>query len=127
MFVFKHFFSLIFLHSTVTTSQINLYYTNGTNTSDGGLQRDCLRIGTLIEQANVSRQIMWYCVDASASNILVENNISVPNFTFAELSKQNISSEQLYLWSAPIDLIEDYQWYLNQLSTSNNTFEALTK
>ncbi|CAF1586291.1 unnamed protein product, partial [Adineta steineri] len=35
-------------------------------------------------------------------------------------SKQGISSEQLYLWSAPIDLVEEYQSYLNQLLTFND-------
>ena len=37
---------------------------------------------------------------------------------FAELSKQNITSEQLlYLWSTPIDFIEDYQHYLDDYNT----------
>ncbi|CAF4427693.1 unnamed protein product [Rotaria sp. Silwood2] len=32
----------------------------------------------------------------------------------------NIISQQLYLWSTPIDIVERYQFYLNQLSTSND-------
>jgi hypothetical protein len=36
-----------------------------------------------------------------------------PKFYFYELSKQNMCSEQLYLWLAPIDLIENYQLYLS--------------
>ncbi|CAF5173032.1 unnamed protein product, partial [Rotaria sp. Silwood1] len=36
-----------------------------------------------------------------------------------ELSKLSITSQQLYLWSAPIDLVERYQFYLNQLLTFN--------
>jgi len=38
--------------------------------------------------------------------------------TFAQLLKQNITNQQLYLWSAPIDLIETYQFYLNQPQNS---------
>jgi hypothetical protein len=41
---------------------------------------------------------------------------------FVQLAKENIISQQLYLWSAPIDLIEHYQFYLNQLSTFNDSF-----
>ncbi|CAF4283680.1 unnamed protein product, partial [Rotaria sp. Silwood2] len=42
-------------------------------------------------------------------------------FSFADLNEQNITSQQLYLWSAPMDIIENYQLYLNQLSISNET------
>ncbi|UJR18635.1 hypothetical protein I4U23_005543 [Adineta vaga] len=42
------------------------------------------------------------------------------NFTFAELSKRNISNGDLYSWFAPIDLIEHYQLYLNNLEISSN-------
>ena len=55
------------------------------------------------------------------SKFNIENNDFFSKFTFAELSKQNITSQQLYLWSAPIDIIERYQFYLNQLSTSNDS------
>ena len=34
--------------------------------------------------------------------------------TFSQLAEPEISSKRLYLWSAPIDLIERYQFYLNQ-------------
>ena len=50
----------------------------------------------------------------------MKKNNFFPKFTFDELSKENITSQQLYLWSAPIDIIEHYQFYLNQLSTSND-------
>jgi hypothetical protein len=47
-----------------------------------------------------------------------EKRIYFPKLTFSELSKQNIRSEQLYFWSAPIDLIENYQFYLNEFDFS---------
>ncbi|CAF1013120.1 unnamed protein product [Rotaria sp. Silwood1] len=42
-------------------------------------------------------------------------------FTFAELADQSITSEQLYIWSAPLDIIERYQLYLNQRSISKTS------
>ncbi|CAF4405138.1 unnamed protein product, partial [Rotaria sp. Silwood2] len=52
----------------------------------------------------------------------IENNNVFPKFTFDELLKRNITSQQLYLWSSPIDVAESYQFYLNKLSTSNDIF-----
>jgi hypothetical protein len=109
MFYMKYFFYFIFLHLIVGTPQINLYYTDWTNSSNNVLQHDCLRIVAFIEQAHVTRQIISYCIDEFPSEIQIENENFFPKFTFNELSKQNITSQQLYLWSAPIDLIEDYQ------------------
>ncbi|UJR12806.1 hypothetical protein I4U23_016979 [Adineta vaga] len=50
----------------------------------------------------------------------VEPSGYTSNFTFAELSERNISSGDLYSWFAPIDLIERYQFYLNNLAISSN-------
>jgi hypothetical protein len=58
------------------------------------------------------------------SKFHIENDDWLPKFTCVELSKKNISSQQIYLWSAPIDLIERYQFYLNQLSTLNDSYLA---
>jgi hypothetical protein len=57
-----------------------------------------------------------------------EKIIDFPKLTFEELSKENVSIEQLYLWSAPIDLIENYQFYLNKfdLSLSKEIFYNCT-
>jgi hypothetical protein len=33
-------------------------------------------------------------------------------YNFDQLLEQNVTSDQLYSWSAPIDLIEDYQNYM---------------
>ncbi len=61
-----------------------------------------------------------YCMSELPSKFNITNIDFISNFTFAELSEQNITSEQLYLWSVPIDIIENYQFYLNQLSTKND-------
>ncbi|CAF4347509.1 unnamed protein product, partial [Rotaria sp. Silwood2] len=87
------------------------------------LQHDCLRVAASIDEANVNHEIISYCMnDEWSLEFHIENNDVFPKFTFAELSKQNITSQQLYLWSAPIDVVERYQFYLNQLSTSNDIF-----
>jgi hypothetical protein len=65
-------------------------------------------------------EIMSYCLSEASSKFHVQNKDFFPNFTFAEFSKQNISSQKLYLWSTPIDIIERYQFYLNQLTISND-------
>jgi hypothetical protein len=52
--------------------------------------------------------------------ININENDFFSKLTFADLLQQNVKSEELYLWLAPIDIIEDYQFYLNQLSTEND-------
>ena len=75
-------------------------------------------------------EIIEYCLRP-------ENTTSIENFhnssnqtiwTFDKLYKQQISSEKLYAWSAPIDTIERYQDYLNDPSTnrSRQTFYNCT-
>ena len=52
----------------------------------------------------------------------------LPYLTFIQLKTRNITTEQLYSWSTPIDLIEDYQIYLNTnvTSLSNKRFYNCT-
>ncbi|CAF1288493.1 unnamed protein product [Rotaria sp. Silwood1] len=52
------------------------------------------------------------------SKFHIENDDIFPKFKFSELSQQNITSQQLYIWSAPIDIVERYQLYLDHLSAS---------
>jgi len=65
-----------------------------------------------------STEIITFCMNKS----LAEWHVETPNpnidtiFTFAVLNEKNITSEQLYNWSAPIDLIERYELYLNNQS-----------
>jgi hypothetical protein len=84
------------------------------------LQHNCLRLVYTTVSTSDNQKIISYCLSELPSKFHVEKPNRFPNFTFAELAKQNITSQQLYLWSAPIDLIERYQVYLNQLSTSND-------
>jgi hypothetical protein len=119
----RYLFYFIHLHLIVAAPQINLYYTDWVSESESdhnGLQHDCLRVIASIKEAKVNHQIVSYCMSELPSKFNIENNDFFPKFTFAALSKQNITSQQLYLWSAPIDVVERYQFYLNQLLTSND-------
>ncbi|CAF2859675.1 unnamed protein product [Rotaria sp. Silwood2] len=89
---------MILLHSVIAPLQINLAFTNQLNesNSDAEFLRTCLYVDAFSGRQNGSYQIIPYL----------------------SLHKLNITSEQLYLWSAPIDVAENYQFYLNQLSIS---------
>jgi hypothetical protein len=116
MFYVKYLLYLIFIELIIGTPQLNLYYTNGIDESDNEFQHNCLHIFIIEKQELNSHRIVSYCMGELPSKFNVENNDLFSKLTFNELEKQNITSEQLYFWSAPIDIIEDYQLYLNQLS-----------
>ncbi|CAF1399442.1 unnamed protein product, partial [Adineta steineri] len=116
MFHMKYIFYCILLHFINATPQFNLYYTDLKNKSNNALQYNCLRTITFIDEDDIdswrrnytnlkinakNHQIMSYCMNEFSSKYHVQEKINhFPNFTFYELSKQGISSEQLYLWSA---------------------------
>ncbi|CAF3941186.1 unnamed protein product, partial [Rotaria sp. Silwood2] len=103
--------------------QINVHLTDLTvgDETDTTTNHDCLVIAASIEKKNDLRQIISYCLSEWPSKWNIQNDTRHQIFSFADLNKQNITSQQLYLWSAPIDIIENYQLYLNQLSISNET------
>ena len=69
----------------------------------------------------VTHQIIHYCFRPSEKpeDELHFLNTRNQNFTFDQLQMNNISSHQLYLWSAPIDLVEQYEIYLNNTNSSS--------
>ena len=113
----SYLFFFILLHFALATPQINLYLRDSSDEKNA-IQHSCLRIATALDQWNINRQILSYCITHSLPKYYL-NDHSV-RFTFAQLFQANITSEQLYHWSASIDLIEDYQFYLNQISTLND-------
>ncbi|CAF1398591.1 unnamed protein product [Adineta steineri] len=86
---------------------MNLHHTGWVreNENNDVLQHDCLRLDSVNEEGNVSREIISYCMSELPPKFQVEEHDFFPKFTFSELSNQNITSQQLYLWSAPIDNI----------------------
>jgi hypothetical protein len=117
---YKSLFYFVLLHSITAIPQINIYFTDWVSENNDAIQQDCLRVVTAIDESTINRQIMSYCMSELPTKFSIKKNNLVPNFTFIELSNQNITSQQLYLWSAPIDTVEQYEFYLNQLSTSND-------
>ncbi|CAF1466728.1 unnamed protein product [Rotaria sp. Silwood1] len=122
MFCMRLLLNFILLHFIFATPQINLHYTEWISESENNtlFQLNCLRVPASIDKANVSREIISYCMNDLSSKFHIENNNIFPKFTFVELLKQNITSQQLYIWLAPINIVERYQFYLNQLSTYND-------
>ena len=113
-------FFFSFLHLVNSHLQINLHLTDWVS-EDDNLQHDCLHVPAHIEEESDPRQIISYCMGELPSKFQIKENNLDQKLTFDQLSKQNITSQQLYLWSAPIDLIEQYQFYLNQLQNSEKT------
>lgn len=104
-------------HFASVSSQINLDLTD--QVSNVILQYNCLHVAGQIEKETDPYQIISYCMNEWSLQWNIQVNNLHQRFTFDELYKLNIVSEQLYIWSAPIDVIERYQLYLDQISTSN--------
>ncbi|CAF1391740.1 unnamed protein product [Adineta steineri] len=102
--------------------QINLDLTDWTSNieSNSSLQHDCLHVAAWVDDEETDPyQIISYCMSEWPSQWNIEKNNQDQYFTFAQLYQRNISSEQLHLWSTPLDIIEYYELYLNQLLISN--------
>ena len=122
--------SLLFL-GTMVESQFNLYDTHQTINSNS-LKFDCLRVYDRQIRFSVSNfeyiysVTMEYCrrpFDMSTLSTSDTIGRYDRNFTFKELHQLNVTIHQLLNWSAPIDLAEQYQDYLNHLLTSSASSE----
>jgi hypothetical protein len=65
-------------------------------------------------------QIIPFCRrdNVNDESIIVDNDI--PSFRFDELDKRNITSLQLYTWSAHLDLVEEYQAFRQNKNDQTN-------
>ena len=99
--------------------RIHVHYSNSASAYENEVQHNCLylNIGRFLDDIY---EILLFCLSESISEFPIENTDKLVNFTFDELKKRNVSSDQLYTWSAPIDLIEDYEFYLNQSTKSDS-------
>ncbi|CAF1279338.1 unnamed protein product [Adineta steineri] len=112
-------FYSILLHWTIATPHINLYYTDKIiEHDDDVLQHNCIYIPLFWQPRDGDHEAISYCMSELPSKFNILEDDFLPKFTFAELSRENITSQQLYLWSAPIDVVEHYEFYLNQSLTS---------
>lgn len=109
---------LNFYYSSIClkSSDLNLYYTEN---AQNNLDRDCLYY--FVPENGLNNQFIQYCIrfhleEQESNNI----NRYHESFTFIELRQHNITSHQLLTWSAPVDIVENYQMYLDH-SLSNDT------
>jgi hypothetical protein len=103
-------------------SGFNLYHTDYPL---NGHDHDCLYY--FVSKIGFASQFIQYCVRFQLDEEVLEDMDYNNSFTFEDLGKQNVSIDQLYEWSAPIDLIENYQNYLeNNGSISKFVFYNCT-
>jgi len=105
--------------------QVNFHRTNLID-----FEYDCLRISAPKVNLQNPEEILSFCLTQSLTKSIIQPNPIDQKLTFDHLRKENITTEQLYQWSASIDLIEEYQEYLlssHSLSQSNNVFYNCTK
>ena len=86
---------------------------------DGPTDRfHCFHVPLIQENKHYPSEIITYCRTECSNKVFNQRKISptdYPSLTFEQLAQQNITSQQLYFfWSAPIDLAERYQQYLDQ-------------
>ena len=114
----KNLLCFVLLHRLVASFQINLDLTDLTmeHKENSALQHDCLHVAAPVDKEDDPREIVSYCMSEWPSIWNTQVGNVARAISFAELHKKSISSEQLYLWSAPMDVAEQYQWYLNELS-----------
>jgi hypothetical protein len=103
--------------SIISSPRINLYLTDGESHDD--LQHDCLRVAARMKVNTGSHQVIAYCLTKRPSTWILQENTFNQKFSFTELIKRNITSEQLYQWSTPIDVVERYQFHVNQYSNTD--------
>ncbi|CAF3856481.1 unnamed protein product, partial [Rotaria sp. Silwood1] len=96
-------------------SGFNLYHTNHLR---NGLYRDCLYYQVLERRSTY--QLIEYCICSELEEDVSDDIGEHRRFTFEDLRKQNITSEMLIEWSAPVDLIENYQIYLDNHSAPSS-------
>jgi len=117
---------VIFFSSIITFPEINFHLTDPIDDHD--VEHDCLKISIPpLNEINVE-EVLSFCLTQSMSKWNIQSTFEQQKFTFEQLRKQNITAEQLYQWSASIDLLEQYQFYLisNQSSLSQNLFYNCT-
>ena len=109
----KYLFYLVSVHKLIGLPQINLYHTNDiVNEIQSISQYHCIRLYPRTDIIVHYIELMIFCLGESPLKFDIDEEDYFPKWTFDELLKLNITSEQLYTWSASIDLIEDYRLLL---------------
>ena len=113
---------LIFHLLISVKGSFHLYNTNVSNNRD---YKDCL-YSFISNSTTNERQLIPYCIrhklqssDDDGEKCGVETD-----YTFEQLKSNNVDSQHLYTWNAPIDMIDEYQKYLSDddLSLHNHRY-----
>lgn len=127
----------IIISGSIGRHQLNLYFADWRR-YELNLMHDCLYYNAenhLPEYDNgyweKLSQIIPYCIRENLDETLdvVSSDMNGTSLTFDELRRKEITSEQLYVWSAPIDTVELYQLYLDNSdeTLSNETFNNCSR
>ncbi|UJR34741.1 hypothetical protein I4U23_027519 [Adineta vaga] len=133
LFIFVH--GLTIALKNTSKHKLNTYFTDrqyGFN-----ILHDCLYYSVTDDSLDYEpgwsglSQIIPFCIRPDGDEILdsVPSTMNGTIYTFSELRLQQITSQQLYDWSAPVDLAQRYQFYLNSSNEllSNETFSNCTR
>ena len=101
-------FFTLYISDCVKLSGFNL---DRTENLLNGLDHDCLYYNVLDKEHKVF-QIIQYCIRFQFNDSMIDNKNYHSWHTFNDLYQANITSHQLYDWSAPVDVIENYENYL---------------
>jgi len=121
------YFIFFLLHCIIGQPLLNLYYTDVTIENNNIFQHNCLRaIDNNKLEGNF--HMISFCLSENPSIFDIKDDVQIPRFTFLQLLERNITAEQLFYWSTPIDIIEKYQDYLNTKNTNlqNETYYNCT-
>jgi hypothetical protein len=101
-----------------SNGQLHLYYSSdGSEKSE--YDYDCLDFYANDKISNYkpklpyrqNHQIIPFCRRDNIDDGLIVSRADIQVSTFKELEERNITSMDLYAWSAPIELVEQYQAY----------------
>ena len=115
---------VVFLFVCQSAAQLNLYHTRNRTSS---LDRDCLYYSAL--NPSPVQQVHSYCIRSPLDEAPLDHANYNDQFTLQRLYERKVTVGELYTWSAPIDLIEEYQISLNNpstISTSTSYFYNCT-
>lgn len=114
---------LLPLHRPVLTLiQYHLYLTDWTDGihEDTSFQHTCLYIDAAMEIEEHPYEIIPFCLSERPSRGIAQLDNNDQKWTFSVLHERKITVEELFQWSAPMDLIERYQFYLDHIHSTDD-------
>ena len=79
----------------------------------------------VLQEMSIDCQFNLFNTDRRLTEISLEYDCLNYRVRDEELRIENITTDDLLLWSAPIDVVEDYQYYLNEMNSSYSMLRYL--